>query len=336
MAENVVLNSGTGGDTAAADDIAGIKYQRVKLSLGADGSATDAEGGSGAAGANTQRVIAATDSPEVTVLGVTTGAKVITDANGTVQQYLRGLIHLLITAGGTLVTATLAAGTALIGKVGIDQTTPGTTDSVSVATAQGAGATVGVTTGAAVVTDANGTIQQYLRGLVKLAITSGSFLVTVASKTIYTRQVYGTAQTVFNSASNIAAGAFSGAGTEFTNNDATLGAVPYADAMIEMPDWAAAPVAGTVVQLWALVSDVDGADNDTQAPASAASGGARLLCSWVVSADDTLQRRTLPISLAGIQNGFVPYIFNGTAQQMTNTGTAMVVKITPWTYAQVG
>jgi len=62
----------------------------------------------------------------------------------------------------------LAAGSAILGKVGIDQTTPGTTDSVTVATAQGAGAAIGATTGAAVVTDTNGTIQQYLRGLVKL------------------------------------------------------------------------------------------------------------------------------------------------------------------------
>lgn len=38
MADNVQLNSGTGGDVAAADDIGGVKYQRVKLALGADGS----------------------------------------------------------------------------------------------------------------------------------------------------------------------------------------------------------------------------------------------------------------------------------------------------------
>jgi hypothetical protein len=62
----------------------------------------------------------------------------------------------------------LLAGTAIIGKVGIDQTTPGTTDSVTVSTAQGAGAAIGATSGAAVITDATGTIQQYLRGLVKL------------------------------------------------------------------------------------------------------------------------------------------------------------------------
>lgn len=56
----------------------------------------------------------------------------------------------------------------VVGSLSVDQTTPGTTDSVTVATAQGAGATLGATTGAKVITDANGTIQQYLRGLVSL------------------------------------------------------------------------------------------------------------------------------------------------------------------------
>lgn len=37
MADNTELNPGTGGDIAATDDIDGIKYQRVKLTLGADG-----------------------------------------------------------------------------------------------------------------------------------------------------------------------------------------------------------------------------------------------------------------------------------------------------------
>lgn len=64
--------------------------------------------------------------------------------------------------------ASIAAGGNIIGKVGIDQTTPGTTDSVSLSTGQGAGATIGTTSGAAVITDSNGTVQQYLRGLVKI------------------------------------------------------------------------------------------------------------------------------------------------------------------------
>src|SRR5262245_66658640 len=41
MADNTILNPGVGGDTVATDDIAGIKYQRVKVTFGVDGVATD-------------------------------------------------------------------------------------------------------------------------------------------------------------------------------------------------------------------------------------------------------------------------------------------------------
>lgn len=37
MADNTPLNPGSGGVVAASDDIAGVQYQRVKLTLGADG-----------------------------------------------------------------------------------------------------------------------------------------------------------------------------------------------------------------------------------------------------------------------------------------------------------
>src|SRR6185503_19673745 len=39
MADNVTLDAGAGGDTIAADDVAGVKYQVVKLAVGADGAA---------------------------------------------------------------------------------------------------------------------------------------------------------------------------------------------------------------------------------------------------------------------------------------------------------
>jgi hypothetical protein len=38
MADNTILNPGTGGDTIAADDVAGVKYQVVKLDVGGDGA----------------------------------------------------------------------------------------------------------------------------------------------------------------------------------------------------------------------------------------------------------------------------------------------------------
>ncbi len=41
MADNVVLNSGSGGETLATDDIGGVQHQRIKIEYGVDGSATD-------------------------------------------------------------------------------------------------------------------------------------------------------------------------------------------------------------------------------------------------------------------------------------------------------
>jgi hypothetical protein len=38
MADNVTLDAGSGGDSIAADEISSVKYQRVKITLGADGT----------------------------------------------------------------------------------------------------------------------------------------------------------------------------------------------------------------------------------------------------------------------------------------------------------
>ena len=151
-----------------------------------------------------------------------------------------------------------------------------------------------------------------------------------------TKQFSGAATTVINTATDIAAGNFSGApASTFANTDATVPNAPLANAMAEFPDWAAAPVAGTVIELWGLLKDVDSTDDDTDAPSGTASGGARYFGAWVVAAADALQRRTIVISLEGINNGITVdfYIRNGTAQNMNNdAGTNCVVKITPFAY----
>ncbi|MGB8648865.1 MAG: hypothetical protein WCF84_26750 [Anaerolineae bacterium] len=113
----------------------------IKLHDNGDGTyavATTATvaGGGDASAAKQDTQIAAEQAIQATA-GATTGAAVTTDSNGTLQQYLRGLVKLLAA------------------KVGVT-------------VADGDSATLGVTTGAAVTTDATGTVQQYLRGLVKL------------------------------------------------------------------------------------------------------------------------------------------------------------------------
>lgn len=60
MADNVAITAGS-GTSVAADDIGSVFHQRVKLSLGADGTAVDAIAGAGVVGTGVQRVTIATD-----------------------------------------------------------------------------------------------------------------------------------------------------------------------------------------------------------------------------------------------------------------------------------
>ena len=143
---------------------------------------------------------------------------------------------------------------------------------------------------------------------------------------------WGTAQTVINTTTDIAANNFSGApAAEFDNT--TDASVPYADraqAMLEAPDWAAAPVAGTTVDLFGVLKNTDGTDDDTDAPSGTAAGGGRFFGAWVIAAADALQRRSIEIDISGVKQCDF-YIRNGTAQNMNNDGgTACVVKITPF------
>ena len=87
MADNVAITAGS-GTTVAADDIAGVMHQRVKLSLGADGTAVDAVAGAGAVGTGVQRVTLASDDPAVTVLGAAADAA---SATGSIKAALRAI-----------------------------------------------------------------------------------------------------------------------------------------------------------------------------------------------------------------------------------------------------
>lgn len=64
MVDNVAITAGV-GTTIAADDVGGALHQRVKISVGADGSAADMTAGSGVIAASTPRMCLATDSPGV-------------------------------------------------------------------------------------------------------------------------------------------------------------------------------------------------------------------------------------------------------------------------------
>ena len=104
MADNVEITAGT-GTTVAADLVDGVLYQRVKITAGADGTAVD--------------VSAAAPLPVLLTAG-TAGIGKLTANSG-------------VDIGDVDITS-IAAGTNVIGKVTIDQTTPGTTNKVSIGT----------------------------------------------------------------------------------------------------------------------------------------------------------------------------------------------------------
>lgn len=197
MADNTTLNTGTGGDVIATDDIAGVKYQIVKVSYGALDTATAVTPSTGlptdpldratrdcgkvdiAMGQLAHDAVATSIDP-VLIGGYASAAAPIAvslDGDAVRSWYLlNGAQATVVTAAGALIggdaangldvdvtrvtgtvtiagtvtanagTGTLAvslaaapvlvAGAAVIGKVGIDQTTPGTTNLVALAANQ--------------------------------------------------------------------------------------------------------------------------------------------------------------------------------------------------------
>jgi len=69
MADNINVTEGV-GRTVATDEIGGISWQRVKIGLGADGTAVDWLGGAGAVSAAVARVTLGSDDPAVASLAI--------------------------------------------------------------------------------------------------------------------------------------------------------------------------------------------------------------------------------------------------------------------------
>jgi hypothetical protein len=95
--------------TAASDEIGGFHYQRVKLTLGADGTAVDALAGAGAVGTGVQRTTLASDDPAVTSLSTLAG--VVTSSRAAVNPISgqTGVAGGAGAVGATVQRATLAS-----------------------------------------------------------------------------------------------------------------------------------------------------------------------------------------------------------------------------------
>ena len=135
MADNVSVTAGS-GTSIAADDISGVYYQRVKLAIGADGSATDAVGGAGAVAAGVQRVTLASDDPLVAAVTSTAPVSIIqADEYETVAASQTDQV-----LGGTGATGDRLSGLIIV---------PATTSPGAVSIKDGAGSAITVFTGGA-------------------------------------------------------------------------------------------------------------------------------------------------------------------------------------------
>lgn len=123
MADNVTITAGA-GTTIAADDLGGgVLAQRIKLSLGPDGTGNDALAGSGVNGVGVQRVTIATDDVAVALVNtkLDTLHTDLTTANTQLPSTLAGTASATITrpANATAYTALDIIGTALTFATGL-------------------------------------------------------------------------------------------------------------------------------------------------------------------------------------------------------------------------
>jgi hypothetical protein len=132
MVDNVAITPGTGA-TVAADDIAGVLHQRVKISQGADGSATDVSS------AAPLQVTLANTGANATPVVVDLGANNDVTVTGTVTVDLSTNNDVTVTSGS--ITATQATGSNL--HTVVDSGTITTVSTVTSVTAIGTSVTPG-------------------------------------------------------------------------------------------------------------------------------------------------------------------------------------------------
>jgi hypothetical protein len=104
VADNTTLNAGSGGDTIASDDIAGVKHQRVKVQFGADGSATDVSAGAPLPvdGSGVTQPISAASLPLPT--GAATAANQLPNSHDVTVDNAAGAAAVNIQDGGNSIT----------------------------------------------------------------------------------------------------------------------------------------------------------------------------------------------------------------------------------------
>ena len=150
------------------------------------------------------------------------------------------------------------------------------------------------------------------------------------------KMVFGSATTVISHAATLAnaANTYSGlTGCTMTQLDNSTTLYPYARAVLDIPDtFAAAPTAGSTVDLYMTQEDVDSTSDETPVPgATDIVNLAKFVGSFVLDNQDVATRKAITISLEGVQKGQF-YILNSSGQTISYSTNPTTVKVTPFSY----
>lgn len=122
--------------------------------------------------------------------------------------------------------------------------------------------------------------------------------------------------------------------TTMTQLDNSVLLYPYAKAVLNINDtFAAAPTAGSTIDLYMIEDDIDGTTDETPLPGSSdITYLARYVGSWVLDNQDVATIKPIVISLEGVLKARF-FILNNSGQQISYSSVPTKVKITPFTYA---
>lgn len=117
------------------------------------------------------------------------------------------------------------------------------------------------------------------------------------------QQFFGATPTVYTVGADLTNGSCVSLGLFDNVADARLGYAGQAVATMEAADFSGAPTTGAALELWGVLRSTDGTEHDTDPPVSTSDlRGARFFGDWVVDNVDALQRRTVTVSLEGVEH----------------------------------
>lgn len=155
-----------------------------------------------------------------------------------------------------------------------------------------------------------------------------------------TKMVFsGTTTTVCSLAATLAnaANTYSGLGSYTQNQlDNSTDLYPYAIAVLGVPDtFAAAPTAGSTIDLYMWLEDIDGTSDETPIPAATDIDYlAKKVGSFVLDNQDVATIKPIMISLHGVRKAKFD-IKNSSGQTLSYSSNPITVKITPFSYQDV-